>query len=89
MDLKLTFYFAIQEVMLNTPAFSATGIAGHKINTGPRRTGESEKISKVGQQKYMNEALVNRHKIIFLPLHIKLGLMKQFVKALDKEGNCF
>ena len=22
------------------------------------------------------------------PLHIKLGLMKQFVKALDKEGNC-
>ena len=23
------------------------------------------------------------------PLHIKLGLIKQFVKALCKEGNCF
>ena len=23
------------------------------------------------------------------PLHIKLGLMKQFVKALPKEGPCF
>ena len=27
-------------------------------------------------------------KIIF-PLHIKLGLMKQFVKSLDQEGDCF
>lgn len=23
------------------------------------------------------------------PLHIKLGLMKQFVKALPKDGDCF
>lgn len=23
------------------------------------------------------------------PLHIKLGLIKQFIKALDKEGECF
>ena len=23
------------------------------------------------------------------PLHIKVGLMKQFVKTLDKEGDCF
>lgn len=33
--------------------------------------------------------MVPRDKIIFPPLHIKLGLMKQFVKALNKEGNCF
>ena len=26
---------------------------------------------------------------MFPPLHIKLGLMKQFVKALDKTGQCF
>ena len=30
-----------------------------------------------------------REKIIFPPLHIKLGLMKQYVKALSKEGDCF
>ena len=28
-------------------------------------------------------------KIIFSPLDIKLGLTKEFVKALNKEGNCF
>ena len=33
--------------------------------------------------------LVERSKIVFPPLHIKLGIMKQFVKALDKDGNCF
>ena len=31
---------------------------------------------------------MNRRKIIFPPLHIKLGLMKHFVKALDTDGNC-
>ena len=30
-----------------------------------------------------------REKIIFPPLHIKLGLMKQYVKTLSKEGDCF
>jgi len=28
-------------------------------------------------------------KIILPPLHIKLGIMKQFVKALNKDGDCF
>ena len=37
----------------------------------------------------MNVPLVNREKVLLPPLHIKLGLMKQFVKALDKEGECF
>ena len=30
-----------------------------------------------------------REKIIFPPLHIKLGLIYQFVKSLYKEGECF
>ena len=33
--------------------------------------------------------LVERSKIVFPPLHIKLGIMKQFVKTLDKDGDCF
>lgn len=37
----------------------------------------------------INNPLVERDKIIFPPLHIKLGLMKQFTKALDKDGDCF
>ena len=43
----------------------------------------------VGDKNIINEPLVNRDCIILPSLHIKLGLMKQFVKALDKDGNCF
>ena len=43
----------------------------------------------VGASNIINEPLVDRGKIIFPPLHIKLGLMKQFVRALDKDGECF
>ncbi|KAI6653940.1 hypothetical protein LOD99_3116 [Oopsacas minuta] len=43
----------------------------------------------VGEKNIINEQLVIRDRIILLPLHIKLGLMKQFVKALNKDGTCF
>jgi len=32
--------------------------------------------------------LVERSKIVLPRLHIKLGIMKQFVKALEKDGDC-
>ena len=37
----------------------------------------------------INEPLVDRDSIFLPPLHIKLGLMKQFVKTLDKNGDRF
>ena len=43
----------------------------------------------IGQDNIIKETFVERSKIIFPPLCIKLELMKQFVKALDKEGECF
>lgn len=43
----------------------------------------------VGAANIINIPLVEREKIIFPPLHIKLGLMKQLVKALKKDGECF
>ena len=43
----------------------------------------------LGQKNITNPALVESSKVILPPLHIKLGLMKQFVKALDKQGLCF
>ncbi|GFW17955.1 uncharacterized protein TNCV_2231361 [Trichonephila clavipes] len=42
-----------------------------------------------GVKNVEGQSLVDPKKILFPPLHIKLGLMKQFVKALDKEGECF
>ena len=33
--------------------------------------------------------MLPRDKIVFPPLHTRLRLMKQIVKALDKDGVCF
>ena len=37
-----------------------------------------------GEKNILNEA-----KVLLPSLHIKLGLMKQYVKSLDKHGACF
>jgi hypothetical protein len=42
----------------------------------------------VGEKYIIHQPLVE-WKIIFPPLHIKLGLIKQFVKALYVESDCF
>jgi hypothetical protein len=42
-----------------------------------------------GQFNVINEPLVKREKVLLPPLHIKLGLVKQYIKALNKEGQTF
>ena len=42
-----------------------------------------------GYRNILHPALVDRSNVILPPLHIELGLMKQFVKALNREGVCF
>ena len=48
-----------------------------------------EELVPCKERNVINVPLVDRDRILFPPLHIKLGLMKQFTKALDKDGNCF
>jgi len=43
----------------------------------------------VGDKNIIDKPLVNWDYIILPQLPIKLGLMKKFVKALDKDGDCF
>ena len=43
----------------------------------------------MGKANVINEPVIAREKIIILPVHIKLGLMKQFVKIVLVTGNCF
>ena len=43
----------------------------------------------IGDKNIINVPLVNRDRIILPLLHIKLGLMKQFVKDPGKDGDCF
>src|SRR5271157_3262858 len=42
-----------------------------------------------GMPNILHDPIISRDKIIFPPLHIKLRLMKQFVKALNTDGECF
>jgi hypothetical protein len=42
-----------------------------------------------GSHNVVSHALVNPQKILLPLLHIKLGLMKNFVKALEKESRAF
>jgi hypothetical protein len=44
---------------------------------------------KPGDTNVVWDSLIDPKKVPLPPLHIKLGLMKQFVKALPKEGECF
>ena len=42
-----------------------------------------------GEKNVVNPPLVLPEKIFLPPLHIKLGLMKKFVKVMDKSGRGF
>lgn len=55
----------------------------HKRDWSPR-TDFSE-----GKNNVKWEPLVDPKKVLIPPLHLKLGLMKQFVKALDKDSAAF
>ena len=44
---------------------------------------------EAGMPNVVNNPIISRDKIVFSPLHIKLGLMKQFVKALSLDSECF
>ena len=44
---------------------------------------------EVGQHNVIRKSLVPRSKVLLPPLHIKLGLAKQFIKALKKDEPTF
>jgi len=54
-----------------------------------KRDWPQRKSLKVGEKNVQHPALAKWHKILLPPLHIKLGLMKNFVKAMDRTGSAF
>ena len=46
-------------------------------------------IGALQKRNVINDPLVDKDRILFPLLHIKLGLIKQFTKALDKDGDFF
>ena len=48
-----------------------------------------EELVPCKERNVVNDPLVDRDRILFSPLHIKLGLIKQFIKAVDTYDDCF
>ena len=66
---------------MNWTAEQKTNIT--KLKTGPFKKTQFQR--KVFQKR----PLFDRDKILLPPLHIKLGLLKNFVQAMNKHGNSF
>ena len=43
----------------------------------------------MGRHNVKHESLINSQKVLLPPLHLKLGLMKEFVTALNKKSTAF
>jgi len=54
-----------------------------------KRDWPKRKSLKVGEKNVQHPALAEWHKILLPPIHIKLGLTKNFVKAMDWNGSAF
>lgn len=50
---------------------------------------EERKENIIGDLNVIHEPLVPKNKIIIPPLHIKLGMVKNFIKSLNTQGNAF
>ena len=49
----------------------------------------TQKSPQIGRHNVHHQPLVSSANVFLPPLHIKLGLMKNFVKAMDQEGDGF
>ena len=89
-DLKvLSMILGMQGGYTKFPCFLCLWDSRSKNEHWVRKEWPERNEFPVGQKNLINEPLVDSQKILIPPLHIKLGLMKQFVKALDKGGRCF
>jgi hypothetical protein len=53
------------------------------------RIWSARKILEPGYKNVKHHSLVESSRILLPPLHIKLGLMNNFVKAMDRNGTAF
>ena len=71
------------------PCFMCEWDSRDRINHLIKRDWPLRESLTPGYRTILRLGFVDRSNVILLPLHIKLGLLKQFVKALNKEGACF
>lgn len=69
------------------PCFKCYWDSRDKKNHWKKKCKKRELVK--GQKNVVHENLVAKEDILLPPLHIKLGIMTQFVKALPKDGDTY
>ena len=89
-DLKMVnFLLGQQSGYTKYPCFPCMWDSRAKSEHWTRKEWPLRKEMIAGKKNIIYQSLVTTEKIILPPLHIKLGLMKQFVTALNTDGACF
>ena len=85
---SVVFLWVCKRASQSTVVFSVSGIVESYPSITSRKTG-SRSTFVPGEHSLKENRLVDMNKVLLPPLHIKLGLMKNFMKALHKNGAAF
>jgi hypothetical protein len=66
-------------------AFCVSGIVGRQKIISSKNSVLNENCLIPGQKNVLNTPLINREKVYLPPLHTKLGLIKNSIKAVDQN----
>lgn len=90
-DLKMVHVLLGQQNVYKEkyPCFLSLQNSEGKKNHWAQKEWRKSDSMAVGKEYIINTPIVGREKIILPPLHVMLDLMKQFLKALNKDGLCF
>lgn len=89
-DLKIIgIVLGMQSGNIKYPCFLCHFDSRDRTNHYHKKEWPKRESLQPGCSNVIKSPLVDETKVLIPPLHVKLGLMKQFVKALDKDGKCF
>jgi len=79
----------MQSGNIKYPCFLCLFDSRDRQNHYKKKEWTQRKSLKPGSANVIKESLVEERKILLPPLHLELGLIKQYVRALNKTGDCF
>ena len=89
-DLKvIALLLGLQLGYTKFPCFLCEWESRDKAHHYVKKRWPARKILEPGHKNVKHHSLVESSRILLPPLHIKLGLMKNFVKAMDRNGTEF
>uniref|UniRef100_A0ABD2WD45 Reverse transcriptase RNase H-like domain-containing protein n=1 Tax=Trichogramma kaykai TaxID=54128 RepID=A0ABD2WD45_9HYME len=89
-DLKvLGMLMGQQSGFTKYPCFKCLWDSRDRINHYTDHKWSERHSLEAGHHNVINSPLVDSKKVLLPPLHIKLGIMKQFVKALSVSDECY